>query len=72
MALVELGRFNYFEAQLLVSRLESDGIMAFAFDSGASIADGAASSSRCESWSTTRILPPPQSFGIYPSLKPAK
>jgi len=40
MALVELGRFNYFEAQLLVSRLEADGIMAFAFDSGASIADG--------------------------------
>ncbi|MES2443566.1 MAG: DUF2007 domain-containing protein [Pseudomonadota bacterium] len=40
MALVELGRFNYFEAQLLVSRLESDGIMAFAFDSGASIAEG--------------------------------
>src|SRR4051794_9164289 len=40
MALVELGRFNYFEAQLLVSRLESDGIPAFAFDGGASIADG--------------------------------
>lgn len=40
MALVELGRFDYFEAQLLVSRLEADGIMAFVFDSGASIADG--------------------------------
>ncbi len=39
MALVELGRFNYFEAQLLVSRLESEGIPAFDFDSGASIAD---------------------------------
>jgi len=40
MALVELGSFNYFEAQIIVSRLESDGIPAIAFDAGASIADG--------------------------------
>ncbi|MBO9714089.1 DUF2007 domain-containing protein [Sphingomonas sp.] len=40
MALVELGRFSAPEAHIVVSRLESEGIPAIAFDAGASIADG--------------------------------
>ncbi|MBR0553045.1 DUF2007 domain-containing protein [Stakelama marina] len=40
MALVELGRFNRFEAHILQGRLESEGIPAFSFDAEASIADG--------------------------------
>ncbi len=40
MALVELGRFDRNLANILVARLESDGIPALAFDAGASIADG--------------------------------
>jgi hypothetical protein len=40
MALVELGRFDSPHAHIIVARLEADGIMAFAFDAGASIADG--------------------------------
>jgi hypothetical protein len=40
MALVELGRFDRNLANILVTRLESDGIPALAFDGGASIADG--------------------------------
>ncbi|MCG7346738.1 putative signal transducing protein [Sphingomonas sp. ACRSK] len=40
MALVELGRFARIEAQILVGRLESEGIPAVAFDGEASIADG--------------------------------
>ncbi|WP_028967358.1 DUF2007 domain-containing protein [Sphingomonas phyllosphaerae] len=40
MALVELGRYDRNLANILVARLESDGIPALAFDGGASIADG--------------------------------
>ena len=40
MSLVELGRFSRNEANILIGRLESEGIPAFAFDEGASIADG--------------------------------
>jgi hypothetical protein len=40
MALVELGRYDRNLANILVGRLESDGIPAVAFDAGASIADG--------------------------------
>ncbi|GAA4774720.1 hypothetical protein GCM10023219_22790 [Stakelama sediminis] len=40
MALVELGRFNRFEAHILQGRLESEGIPAFSFDAETSIADG--------------------------------
>ncbi|WNO53836.1 DUF2007 domain-containing protein [Stakelama saccharophila] len=42
MALVELGRFNRFEAHIVQGRLESEGIPAFSFDAEASIADGSA------------------------------
>jgi hypothetical protein len=42
MALVELGRFSNPEAHILIARLESEGIMAFAFDAGTNIAEGAA------------------------------
>ncbi|MBW4331337.1 DUF2007 domain-containing protein [Stakelama sp. CBK3Z-3] len=42
MALVEVGRFNRFEAHILQGRLESEGIPCFAFDAEASIADGSA------------------------------
>jgi hypothetical protein len=38
--LVELGRYDRNLANILVGRLESEGIPALAFDSGASIADG--------------------------------
>ena len=40
MALVELGRYDRNLANILVGRLESEGIPALAFDGGASIADG--------------------------------
>lgn len=40
MALVELGRFDRNEAHILIGRLESEDIPAFAFDGNASIADG--------------------------------
>lgn len=40
MALVELGRFNRNEANIIVGLLDSEGIDAFAFDGNASIADG--------------------------------
>jgi hypothetical protein len=40
MALVELGRYDRNLANILVGRLESEGIDALAFDGGASIADG--------------------------------
>ncbi|WP_242119517.1 DUF2007 domain-containing protein [Sphingomonas lacusdianchii] len=40
MALVELGRFPRVEAQIIVGRLESEGIPAVAFDGEASIGDG--------------------------------
>lgn len=40
MALVELGRYDRNLANILVARLESDGIPALAFDGSASIADG--------------------------------
>ena len=40
MALVELGRYDRNLANILVGRLASDGIVALAFDAGASIADG--------------------------------
>ena len=40
MTLVELGRYDRNLANILVGRLESEGIPALAFDAGASIADG--------------------------------
>ena len=40
MALTELGRFDRNLANIIVARLDSEGIPAFAFDGGASIADG--------------------------------
>jgi Putative prokaryotic signal transducing protein len=40
VSLVELGRYDRNLANILVGRLESEGIPAFAFDGGASIADG--------------------------------
>lgn len=40
MSLVEVGRFDRNLANILVGRLESEGIPAIAFDTGASIADG--------------------------------
>ncbi|MDF7776500.1 DUF2007 domain-containing protein [Sphingomonas sp. AOB5] len=40
MALVELGRFPPPEAHIVVGRLEDEGIMAFAFDAGASVIEG--------------------------------
>jgi len=42
MALVELGRYSSPEAHILIAKLESEGIMAFAFDAGTNIAEGAA------------------------------
>jgi len=42
MALVELGRYSNPEAHILIAKLESEGIMAFAFDAGTNIAEGAA------------------------------
>jgi hypothetical protein len=40
MSMVEIGRFARNEANILIGRLESEGIPAIAFDEGASIADG--------------------------------
>ena len=40
MSLVELGRYDRNLANIIVGRLESEGIDAIAFDGGASIADG--------------------------------
>ena len=40
MALVELGRYDRNLANILIGRLEAEGIPAIAFDAGASIADG--------------------------------
>lgn len=40
MSLVELGRYDRNLANILIGRLESEGISAYAFDAGASIADG--------------------------------
>ncbi|MGY4395090.1 hypothetical protein ACVWZA_000251 [Sphingomonas sp. UYAg733] len=40
MALVELGRFNRNEAHILIGRLDSEGVVAIAFDGEASISDG--------------------------------
>lgn len=40
MSLVELGRYDRNLANILIGRLESEGIPALAFDAGASIADG--------------------------------
>jgi len=40
MALAELGRFPRVEAQIIVGRLESEGVPAIAFDGEASIGDG--------------------------------
>lgn len=40
MALVELGRYAPPEAHIIIGRLEAEGIMAFAFDAGASIVEG--------------------------------
>jgi hypothetical protein len=38
--LVELGRYPPPEAHIIIGRLESEGIMAIAFDAGASIVEG--------------------------------
>ncbi len=40
MALAEVGRFDRNLANILIGRLESEGIPAMAFDAGSSIADG--------------------------------
>jgi Putative prokaryotic signal transducing protein len=40
MSLVEVGRFGRNEANIVIGRLESEGIIAIAFDEGASVADG--------------------------------
>jgi hypothetical protein len=40
MSLVEVGRYDRNLANIIVGRLESEGIAALAFDGGASIADG--------------------------------
>ena len=40
MALVEIGRFDRNLANIIVGRLESEGIPALAFDGASSIADG--------------------------------
>jgi hypothetical protein len=40
MSLVEVGRFGRNEANIVIGRLDSEGIIAIAFDEGASIADG--------------------------------
>jgi hypothetical protein len=42
MALVELGRFNRFEAHIVVGRLESEGIAAISFDAEMSLGEGSA------------------------------
>ena len=40
MSLIELGRYDRNLANILVGRLDSEGIDAVAFDAGSSIADG--------------------------------
>jgi phosphoribosyl 1,2-cyclic phosphodiesterase len=40
MSLVEVGRFSRNEANIVIGRLDSEGIPAIACDEGASIADG--------------------------------
>ena len=40
MSLVELSRYDRNLANIIVGRLEAEGIAAFPFDAGASIADG--------------------------------
>ena len=40
MSLVELGRYDRNLANIIVGRLEAEGVDAIAFDGGASIADG--------------------------------
>jgi hypothetical protein len=40
VSLVELGRYDRNLANILIGRLDSEGIDAIAFDAGASIADG--------------------------------
>jgi len=40
MALVELGRYPPPEAHMVIGRLEAEGIVAIAFDAGASIVEG--------------------------------
>lgn len=40
MSLVELGRYSYPEAHIIVGRLESEGIPAIAFDAGTHMAEG--------------------------------
>ena len=40
MSLVELGRYDHNLANIIVGRLEAEGVDAIAFDGGASIADG--------------------------------
>jgi hypothetical protein len=40
MALVELGRYNFVEASVLVSALEAAGIPAIAFDVGTHVVEG--------------------------------
>ena len=43
MSLVELGRFSPPEAHIIIGKLEAEGIMAIAFDAGASIVEGSLS-----------------------------
>ena len=40
MSLVELGRYDRNLANIIIGRLDAEGIDAIAFDGGASIADG--------------------------------
>ena len=40
MSLVELGRYDRNEAHFIVGMLDGEGLHAFVFDGGASIADG--------------------------------
>ncbi len=40
MALVELGRYPFPEAHIVIARLEAEGIPAIAFDAGASVVEG--------------------------------
>lgn len=42
MALTEVGRFDRNEAHILIGALEAQGIIAFAFDAGTSIAESSA------------------------------
>jgi hypothetical protein len=42
MALAELGRYNRFEAHMVIGRLDAEGIIAIAFDGETSIGEGSA------------------------------